>query len=88
MATQHTLHGANHLGLLEARDPWGPWRTVAYTTLDEPAEPLPPSGFFHNFLANSFSEDGTRFTLAYTGGGRNDALVLVDGAFALNPAAR
>ena len=39
------------------------------------------TGFHYNFLANSFSKDGKRFTLVFTGTGNADALNLVDGTF-------
>ncbi len=43
----------------------------------------PPDGFYFDFLANSFSGDGRRFTLVFTGKGDLDSLNLVDGSFEL-----
>ena len=48
-----------------------------------PQRSEPPDGFYFNFLANSFSSDGRRFTLVFTGKGRLDSLNLVDGSFEL-----
>jgi hypothetical protein len=61
---------------------------VAYTTLGDPQGRLSPTLAFHHFLAGSFSPDGTRFTLTASGRGNADALVMVDGAFTVDPAAR
>ncbi len=52
-----------------------------YTTLDDPQGRVPSTGFHYDFLANSFSKNGKRFTLVFTGTGNADALNLVDGSF-------
>lgn len=81
--TQHGEAAASLLTLLEAPAPWGPWHTVAYTTLADAGLPE-RHAFRMAFLPGSFSADGLRFTLALTGTDLS-ALVLVDGE--LTPAA-
>ncbi len=53
----------------------------SHTTLDDPRGRVSSTGFHYDFLANSFSKDGKRFTLVFTGSGNADALNLVDGSF-------
>jgi hypothetical protein len=77
--TQHTRHAANRLTLLESPAPWGPWRTVVYTTLADPWA-RERRAFRHAFVPGSFSTDGQHFTLALSGLDTR-ALVLVDGRF-------
>ena len=67
---------------VEAPEPWGPWRTVAYSTIEDPRRRVETRSFHYSFLPNSLSADGKRFTLAFTGAGNGDALNLVDGVFA------
>jgi hypothetical protein len=55
VATQHAKHATGRLTLLEAPQPWGPWRTVAYTTVADPQRRVQTTGFYFNFLPNSFS---------------------------------
>src|SRR3954452_5436487 len=81
--TEHGRSFASRLTLLEAPRPWGPFRTVAYTTVRDPQGRGQPRAFYFNILPNSFSRDGQRFTLAFTGVGDGDALNLVDGSFPL-----
>lgn len=83
VATQHTKHATGRLTLLEAPEPWGPWRTVAYTTVADPQRRVQTTGFYFTFLPNSFSGDGRSFTLVFTGRGNADALLLIDGRFTL-----
>jgi hypothetical protein len=80
---------AGNLGLFEAPHPWGPWRTVAYFRLPVERVGLKPTQYLYHFLAGSFSADGERFTLAFTGQiAPQDSINLVSGGFAVNPAAR
>ncbi len=83
LLTAHTAARAGRLGVHEAESPWGPWRTVYYSTVAHSRRREPPDGFYFNFLANSFSGDGRRFTLVFTGKGDLDSLNLVDGSFEL-----
>lgn len=81
--TEYETPFAGRFLLLEAPAPEGPWRTVAQTTLQDPLGRVDGSFFYYSFLANSFSADGTRFTLVLTGSNSADAMILVDGSFAL-----
>jgi Autotransporter beta-domain len=80
--TEHGRSFASRLTLLEAPTVWGPFRTVAYTTVEDPRGRVQSRAFHFNILPNSFSRDGKHFTLAFTGVGDGDALNLVDGSFA------
>ena len=89
--TEHTQRSAGYFALLEAPDPWGPWRTVAYTRLDPPRG-ADYGGFFYSILPTSVRDGGRRFTLIFTGGGAGaasagDALLVVDGSLTLDAAA-
>jgi hypothetical protein len=79
--TEHGSSFASRLTLLEAPSVHGPWHTVAYTTLKDPRGRVQTTAFHYNLLPNSLSADGKRFTLAFTGTGNADALLLVDGSF-------
>lgn len=84
LLTANTVPRAGRLGVHEAENPWGPWRTVYYSTVANPQRREPPDGFYFNFLANSFSGDGRRFTLVFTGKGGLDSLNMVDGSLTLD----
>jgi hypothetical protein len=60
---------------------YGPWRTVAYTGIKDPRGRIQQTTFHYDLLPNSLSADGKRFTLAFTGTGNADALLLVNGSF-------
>ena len=62
-------------------NPWGPWKTVAYKKLADPQGRIDTRGFYFNFAPQSLSEDGKEFTLAWTGGGNADAMIMIDGRF-------
>lgn len=81
VATEHGTHGGTNITLLESPTPWGPFKTVAYRKLEDPEGRIETRGFYFNFAPHSFSEDGKSFTLAWTGGGSADAMVLIDGSF-------
>jgi hypothetical protein len=76
VATGNTRNFESRITVLESKKPWGPWRTVAYGKMPGPEK----QGFHLGFLANSFSKNGRKFTLTYTGIGK-DSLILVDGKF-------
>lgn len=76
VTTGNTRNFASRLTVLESRNPWGPWRTAYYGKVPGPEK----RGFHSGFLANSFKQNGKRFTLTYSGIGR-DNLVLIDGRF-------
>ena len=79
VATEHGASFGSHLTLLESPTVYGPWSTVAYTTLTDPKRRIDQTAFHFNLLPNSLS--GNKFTLAFTGTGRSDALLLIDGTF-------
>ena len=69
--------------MYESPTPWGPWRTVHFTdgfgrfkTLD--------NSFMWVIPSKWLSEDGTSFTMIYTGKGRNDSWNTVNGRFLLS----
>jgi hypothetical protein len=85
LLTADTVARAGRLGVHEAEGPWGPWRAVYYSTAANPQRRGPPGGFYHNFPASPFSDDGWRFTLILTGSDELDAVNLIDGSLTLDP---
>jgi hypothetical protein len=81
--TAHSKGYKGLLGVFEAPNPWGPWSTVFYSTVRDPGGKVPANSFFYNFLADSFSTDGTRFTLLFSGHKPIDGLNMVDGRFTI-----
>ena len=86
LITQHEDRSAGKLGVFEAPNAWGPWSTVWYGTLANAAKGVPATSFFAAFLANSFTQGGTRFTFTFTGNDALDSFNAVDGRFTLNMA--
>jgi hypothetical protein len=84
LATEHGRIASGEMGVFEAEEPWGPWRTVHYGDLDQGYRSLPDTTFLLHFVPNGFDDDGG-FTLAFTGREQLDALNLVDGRFRLRP---
>ncbi|MBZ0258113.1 DUF4185 domain-containing protein [bacterium] len=92
LCTEHTKSHSSLLGVFDAPTPWGPWTTVKY--YDEKVcfgETRPGSNldwnhniFFMAFAPKWFSQDGARFTITFTGGGRgndNDSFNTLHGRF-------
>jgi hypothetical protein len=79
VAYEHTETHAGRLAVLEAANPWGPWRTVYYGNFANPAKKVPATAFYYNFLPTGFS--GDRFTMLFTGRYENDSLNVIDGRF-------
>ena len=74
--TQHGAQATGQLTILAAPNPWGPWSTVAYTTLPGPEQ----HAFFFDILPTSISADGLSFTLLYSGTDTG-ALLAMNGTF-------
>lgn len=89
LTTEHATRSKGSLGLFEAPQPWGPWRTVHYASPsggnwfghDAPAEKdVPPNTFFWCFPTKWMSAGGRDAVMVFTGGGRgknNDSFNLV-----------
>lgn len=100
LATEHRVSHAGVMGLFDAPEPWGPWTTVKYWTLDDRFGQRRPGSaldwanniFFFSFAPKWLSADGRSFTLVFTGGGNgkdNDSMNTVRGTFSLrNPLMR
>lgn len=92
LATEHRASHQGVMSLFDAPEPWGPWTTVKYWSESEPFGHTRPGSsldwadnvFFFSFAPKWLSDDGSTFTLVFTGGGRgknNDSLNTVRGAF-------
>jgi hypothetical protein len=92
LCTEHTQSQSGVMGIFEAPNPWGPWRTVKYWSpanpfgKGRPGDTLPwaKNVFFLAFSPKWQSRDGKTFTLTFTGGGRgknNDSFNTVSGTF-------
>ncbi|HEX2099056.1 MAG TPA: hypothetical protein VHF69_00245 [Candidatus Synoicihabitans sp.] len=94
LATEHETSSSGALGLFDAPEPWGPWTTVKYWTVEEPFGAQRPGStlpwkhnvFFFSFVPKWWSADGREFTLLFTGAGKgldNDSLNTIRGRFVL-----
>lgn len=84
LVTFHDTPYSGNLGVFEAAEPWGPWRTVLYGSLANWMKGVAATAFVANFMANSFSSDGRAFTFIFTGKDSNDALNVLDGRFTIS----
>lgn len=70
--TSHGDFGEGHVGLFEAPQPWGPWRTVWYEGAWKGDRQFPATIFFGNFSQSwSWQSDGD-FVFVFTGTGAAD----------------
>jgi hypothetical protein len=88
LATEHGEGFKGNLGLFEAPEPWGPWKTITYLNNSEGNQfgsgVIDSDTFFWNFSNKWLSADGKDFTLIFSGfgGGRgNDSWNTVRGSF-------
>jgi len=95
LTTEHSNTEKGVMGIFEAPNPWGPWKTVKYWTPENyfgksrPGDELDWGNnvFFLSFSPKWQSKDGKSFTLTYTGGGRgatNDSFNTLSGIFITN----
>jgi PKD repeat protein len=82
LVTEHGATASGHIGIFEAPEPWGPWRTVLYED-SFGAGQIEQSTFFWNFAPKWWRNNGKDFTLVFTGTGSNDSWNTVNGSFIL-----
>ncbi len=82
LITEHGRFAAGNMGLFEAPNLWGPWRTVLYAEGWGKGH-IEASTFHWNFAPAWWSADGLQFVLAFTGTGGNDAWNTVEGRIEL-----
>lgn len=77
LCTEHGKTFRGKLGVFDAPEPWGPWTTVGYY------DNWGSFGgtFYWNFSNKWLNKDGKRFTLIFTGVGKNDSWNSVRGRF-------
>lgn len=80
LATEHGETHSGRFGVFDAPEPWGPWTTVAYDD-DWGAGDVEVSTFHWVFPTKWIEEDGTRFTMVFTGKRSNDSWNTVAGRF-------
>ena len=80
LTTEHTETHAGKLGIFDAPEPWGPWTTIGYEE-SWGAGHVEVSTFYWNFSPKWLSEDGTRFTMIFSGKNTNDSWNTVAGRF-------
>jgi len=80
LCTEHQASFQGNLGIFDAPEPWGPWTTVAYVSNWEGFG----ATFFWNFANKWVSQDGTHFTMVFTGIQSNDSWNTVPGSFTLS----
>ena len=71
-----------HIGIYEAPEPWGPWRTILFANAERTGPGLNTGSktVYWNFSNKWSSPDGRHFVLVYTGPGA-DQWGTVEGAF-------
>lgn len=82
LTTEHIETCKGHLGIFEAKEPWGPWRTIKYVS-GFGSRSIEKSTFFWNFSNKWLSDDGKFFVLVFTGIKSNDSWNTVEGQFHL-----
>lgn len=95
LSTEHTQSHSSLMGIFDAPNPWGPWTTVQYWDANNRFGEMRNGSnlawnfnvFFLAFPPKWISEDGTHFTLNFTGGGGgkdNDSFNTLQGKFILS----
>lgn len=77
LCTENSETGRGRLGIFDAPEPWGPWTTVGYYDNWGSFG----STFYWSFSNKWLSEDGKKFTVVFTGKGKNDSWNTVRGCF-------
>ena len=78
LVAEHTRRAQGNIGIYEAPEPWGPWRTV-YFAREWGKGHIEVSSFFWCFCPKWWREGGRKFTLVFTGTGSNDSWNTLDG---------
>ena len=82
LITEHTESFKGNIGIFEAPEPWGPWKTILYDmAFGNPV--ISSSTFFWNFSNKWLSSDGRDFVLVFTGVGSNDSWNTIRGSFVI-----
>ena len=87
MTSSHRVGDGPHnasLGVFEAREPWGPWRTVYYEDHFAGNDPV----YHLKFPTKWMSSDGRSMWLLYSGLGGNNEFVLRKATLDLGSGAR
>ena len=82
LVTEHGVTGNGNIGVFDAREPWGPWTTVVYSSAFG-ANRIEQSTFYWNFSRKWLSASGLSFVLVFTGLESNDSWNSVQGHFTL-----
>lgn len=82
LITEHGKSFSGNIGIFEASEPWGPWRTVHYVD-DFGAGTVEQTTFYWNFSNKWLSSDGKQFVMIFTGTKSNDSFNTVVGNFEL-----
>lgn len=77
------LRGNGHMGIYEARTPWGPWKTVLFDSPWRIGLQTGEKSVYWNFSNKWTHADGKDFALVYTGPG-SDSFGVVRGRFVIN----
>ncbi|HWP91063.1 MAG TPA: DUF4185 domain-containing protein [Thermodesulfobacteriota bacterium] len=83
LVTEHVSRAKGNIGIFEADEPWGPWRTVLYE-MAFGAPNIEPNTFYWNFSNKWLSADGRNFVLVFTGKEFNDSWNTLEGTFLLS----
>jgi len=83
LCTEHTKSLSGNLGMFEAKEPWGPWKTVYYAEGGNAFGKghIQTNTFFWNFSNKWMSNNGKDFVLVFSGINNNDSWNTVQGSF-------
>lgn len=84
LMTEHGRTASGNIGVFEAPELWGPWRTILYTE-GWGSDRVEPTAFYWSFAPAWWSGDGLSFVMVFTGTGANDAWNTVEGRFRVAP---
>jgi hypothetical protein len=80
LCTEHSASHAGRFGMHDAPEPWGPWTTIAYDDAWGDGH-IEVSTFYWNLTPRWMTDDGTGFTMIFTGKNSNDSWNTVRGRF-------
>ena len=83
LLVEHGASSEGNMGVFEAPEPWGPWKTVAYES-GFGAGQVQQTSFYWNISSKWLSSDGKDFVMIFTGLNDMDSWNTVEASFTTN----
>ena len=83
LIVEHGLSNKGNIGVFEAHEPWGPWKTVAYES-GFGAGHIQQTTFYWNIAPKWLSSNGKDFVMIFTGKDSLDSWNTVEASFTTN----